>query len=55
MSPIAVPDLSDQETDEFVASTLEELKPRTEVPSPRRRGKLRELLRPQANGDQDAW
>lgn len=56
MSPLAVPELSDPDTDDFVTSTLEDLKSRKEdVPSPRRRGRLRELLRPQANGDQDAW
>lgn len=56
MSPVATPELSDTEVDRFVASALDEVSTPVEaLPSPERRRRLREILRPKANGDQDAW
>ena len=56
MSPTTVPDLSSPEVDERVADTIEGLatEPVT-LPDDRQRRRLREILDPQANGDQDTW
>jgi hypothetical protein len=56
MSPIAVSDFSDPATDSRVADLLDGLAADTlVVPDTSRRRRLRELLRPEANGDQDTW
>ena len=56
VSPTTIPDLSDPAADRRITETLEGLatdqSAKLDAPSRRR---LREILMPQANGDQDTW
>jgi hypothetical protein len=57
MIRVITPDLTDEATGAAIDAALEKLDaaaPAQEISPPRRR-KLRELVSPQANGDQDSW
>lgn len=57
MSPVETPELADEESGAVIDAMLDDLqKPATHgrVGKAKRR-RLRDLLSPQANGDQDSW
>lgn len=58
MSPVAIPELSDQTTDAALRAALSQVESKptnAKTLTPGRKQRLRELLKPQANGEQDTW
>lgn len=57
MSPVVTPELADEESTTAIDAMLVDLQqpsPKSSV-TPTRRRRLRDLLSPKANGDQDSW
>ena len=55
MTVSSPPTLSTPEVDQRVTDALGRVDQSAQLPSARRRRRLRDLLRPEANGDQDTW